>query len=187
MPVKKQEKKKKGRAYLRGGFKKRGTYTLNSIPLLLRHGNSLRAGGKRRVVVVALLAEQREELLRVLRDELRELRVARAELLQDGLEHLRLLLHHLAELLELRVIPEEVEVAETCGGPGTRGGGGGATRLSTASTTALLGSKVEEVDVALLTASARGGCAAGGRRGCGSRSAPLLLDVLGDALHGYLG
>lgn len=164
----------------------KGTYTLNGIPLLLRHGDSLRTGGERRIVVVALLAEQREELLRVLRDELRELRVARAELLQNGLEHLRLLLHHLAELLELRVIPEEVEVAETCGGPGTRGGGG-AARLSTASTTALLGSKVEEVDVALLTASASGGCAAGGRRGCGSRSAPLLLDVLGDALHGYIG
>lgn len=144
---------------------------------------------RQRRVVVALLAEERQELLRVLRDELRELRVPRAELLQDGLKHLWLLLHDLAELLELRVVPEEVEVAESRlarGGAGT-GSRSGHARVSAAATSsaALLGGEVEEVDVALLTSA--GGLArrAGGRRrrGSGSRGAPLLLDVLGDALH----
>ena len=65
-------------------------------------------------------------------DELSQLWVPGAELLEDGLQHLGLLLDNLAELLELSIVPEEVEVTQVttstalapgCGcGCGGRGG-----------------------------------------------------------------
>ena len=108
--------------------------------------------------------------------------------MQDGLEHLRLLLHDLAELLELGVIPKEIEVPEARGPRGCSGSGrsSGRTRVTPAPAAAatLLGREVEEIDVALITTSTgRLSRAAGRCRGSGGRSAPLLLNVFGDALH----
>jgi hypothetical protein len=47
----------------------------------------------------------------MLADQLGELGVASANLLQDWLEHLWLLLDNLSQLLELRVISEKVEIS----------------------------------------------------------------------------
>lgn len=79
------------------------TYSLNSIALLFRHGDRLCARGQG-CVVVASLPQQVQELLGVLGDELRKLGVTGTELLQDRLEHLRLLLDYLSQLLELGVV-----------------------------------------------------------------------------------
>ncbi len=86
------------------------THPLDSVPFFLGNRNSLRAGGERSIVV-GVLAKEAEELFGVLGDQLGKLRVASAQLLQDRLEHLGLLLDNLAELLELGVVPQEVEVA----------------------------------------------------------------------------
>ena len=88
------------------------TYTLDSITLLLGHRDGLRTG-RQRGVVVAIFTQQAQELVRVLRNEKCQLGVAGAELLQDRLQHLRLLLNDLAQLLELRVVAEKVEVAKS--------------------------------------------------------------------------
>lgn len=55
----------------------------------------------------------------MLPDQRRQLRVARADLLQDRLQHARLRLHNLAQLLELRVRAQEIQVA----GAGAAGSG----------------------------------------------------------------
>jgi hypothetical protein len=52
----------------------------------------------------------------MLSDQLCQLWVTSADLLEDRLEHLGLLLHDLAELLELGVVAEEVEVAQSTTG-----------------------------------------------------------------------
>lgn len=124
----------------------RSTYTLDSIALLLSHGNRLSSRGKRSIVV-AILTEQTQKLLRVLGNQLSQLRVASAKLLQDGLEHLWLLLDHLAELLELRVVPEELQVAHasllSSSRLGDRGGGTTASSVATSGSTALRSGEVE--------------------------------------------
>lgn len=167
--------------------------TINSLALLLRDRNGMRSGREGRVLVAAGLAEQLEELVLVLGDELGELRVAGAELLQYRLEHLRLLLHDLAELLELRVLAEEVEVAEarlaSLAGAGGCHGGGDVTVSSTPATASCttasgLCGEVEQVD-ALVIVSADKVVVSG--RLCGGflgrcASGLLLLDVLRDAL-----
>lgn len=89
-------------------------YPFDCFPFLLRNADGLGAWWHRRIFVAGLI-QKLEELVRVLADELCELRVAGSDLLQNGLQHLRRVLHHLTELLELRVISEEVEVAETGG------------------------------------------------------------------------
>lgn len=99
------------------------TYPLNSVALLLGDGNSLCTRRQGRVVV-GILAQKLEELVGVRGNQLGQLRVAGTELLQDGLEHLRLLLHHLAQLLELGVVAEEVEVAQVAGTTAGSGGSG---------------------------------------------------------------
>lgn len=169
------------------------THSLNGVPLLLGHGNSLssrRQGG----VVVSVLAEQAEELLGVLGNQLGQLWVASAELLQDRLQHLGLLLHNLAKLLELRVVSQEVQVAEPLPASSRSGDGGGGSRASTgASTTgtgpagttsSLLCGQVEQVHTVITTSRGRG---CGRRRGrsrlggwCGLL---LLLQVVWDSLQ----
>lgn len=69
--------------------------TLDGIALLLGDGNSVGSRRERGVFVAAGLAEQLQELVLVLRYQLGQLRVAGAELLQDRLQHLRLLLDYL--------------------------------------------------------------------------------------------
>jgi hypothetical protein len=153
------------------------TYTLDRIALLLRDRNRLRTGRERHVVV-SILSKQGEELLRVLGDELRKLRVAGAQLLQNGLEHLWLLLHDLAELLELGVVSEELEVAGAL--RASRGSAAGRRCGGLAARAALLSREIEEVHVALVTAS-RGSCRRR-RGGCSRRRGALLLGRLGDSL-----
>lgn len=169
----------------------RYTYTLDSIALLLSHRNSL-STRRQWSVVVAILTEQAEELLRVLGNQLSELGVAGTELLQDRLEHLGLLLDNLAKLLELCVVPEELQVAHASlpGGSSRSGSSGGSTatkRVSTAATATLLSGEVEQVHATLVltTSGGRGGrdrSATSGRLSSRSRGALLLLDVVGDTL-----
>lgn len=89
-------------------------YPFDSFPFLLRDADSLGARRHRRVLVTSL-AEELKKLVGVLTDQFGELRVAGPDLLQDGFEHLRRVGHHLAQLLELRVVAEEVEVPESAG------------------------------------------------------------------------
>lgn len=120
------------------------------------------SGGEGSVVVTSCLAKQLEELFRILGDQLGKLRIAGAELLQNRLEHLRLLLHYLAQLLKLRVMAEELEVPKALllsrGNGG--GGSGGRARSRAASTAvasaALLGGEIEQVHIPFIATSCRG-------------------------------
>jgi hypothetical protein len=72
----------------------------------------LRAWGELALLVLTkILAQQLQELLGVLTNHRGDLGVACGDLLQDGLEHVRLLLDELAELLEVGVVAQEIEVA----------------------------------------------------------------------------
>lgn len=161
--------------------------------------------GERSIIVAGRLAKQGEELVGVSGDQLGELRVAGAELLEDGLEHLGLLLHHLAELLELGVGAEPLEIAQalpTGSSCSSRGGDTGARSRSATTTAAartraaaLLGGEVEQVDIpVIVTASGstggrgRGGGSRGSRGTWGSRGSLAsasggLLKVLRDTLE----
>lgn len=87
------------------------TYPLDGITLLLRNRNRLSARGKR-YVVVGILTKQLKELVRVGRNKLSQLGVSGTKLLENGLQHLGLLLNDLAKLLELGVVSEEIQVAQ---------------------------------------------------------------------------
>lgn len=162
------------------------TYPLNSIALLLGDRNGLGAW-RQRDVVFGILAEQLEESVGVRGNKLGKLGVASAELLQDGLQHLGLLLYNLAELLKLRVGAQEIQVSEISTG-GSSGSISAAAAGST-STTSLSG-EIEQVDASTLLVAA-GLCrlrrsSSWGSRGGGSGGLPsllLLLDVVGDALN----
>ena len=91
-----------------------------------------------------------------------QLWVTSSNLLQDGLEHLRILLDDLSQLLELRVISEEIEVAKSCAGGTacTCASSGSSKQVSsstcsstTTGTTSLssLGGLLEEVDGLITT------------------------------------
>lgn len=137
------------------------TYALDSIALLFGDGDSLGSRGQGRIVI-AVLAKQTQELLRVLCDEVGELRIAGAKLLENGLQHLRLLLDDLTELLKLGVVAQKVEVAEALALLGSSDGrsrsrSGGSSRSATRSgscsaraTTSLLRGKIEQVDIAIV-------------------------------------
>lgn len=152
--------------------------TLNSIALLLCNGNT---DG----TTLATLAEEVKELIGVLCDHLGELRVTSSELLQDRLQHLGLFLYELTHLLELGVVTEEIEVAETS----SLSTSSLSTTTGTTSTSAVadLGSKIEKVDlVVIVTAGSSGGSGLGGggsSSGSTSRSGrrltrgSLLLEV----------
>jgi hypothetical protein len=82
-----------------------------------------------------------------------------AELLENRLKHLRLLLDNLTKLLELSVISEEIQIAEvstsTLPCSCRSGGGSSSSSTSSASTTGPagttpLGSEVEKVHVAVV-------------------------------------
>lgn len=85
------------------------TYSLNGIALFFRDGNGL-GTRRQRCIIIASFTQQVQELFGVRRDQLRKLRVSGTELLQDGLEHLGLLLNHLSKLLELSVVTQPVQV-----------------------------------------------------------------------------
>jgi hypothetical protein len=65
---------------------------------------------RQRNIIVSILSKKLHELLRILGDDLRELRIASGNLLQDRLKHLWLLLDNLSQLLERWVVAQEVEV-----------------------------------------------------------------------------
>ena len=115
-------------------------HSLNRLSLFLRDADGVGSGRDRRVVV-NVLTEQLQELIRVLADQLSQLGVARANLLQDRLEHVRLLLHHLTKLLEVLILTQEVEVAQATGGTSrthtssTESGGGGSCGSSAGTST----------------------------------------------------
>jgi len=167
------------------------TYPLDGIPLLLRDGDGLSTRWQRGIVV-GVLAQKAEELIRVLRDQLGKLRVARTNLLEDGLQHLRLLLHDLAELLELGVVPKEIQIAETLtltttGGGGSHSGSSlSTTAAATAATTTtasalallLLSCQVEQVDALALLTTSRSVATLGNGRGRGGSTCLLLLLLL---------
>lgn len=163
------------------------TYPLNSIALLLGDRNGLGAG-RQGDVVFGILAEQLEESVGVRGNELGKLGVASAKLLQDWLQHLGLLLYNLAELLELRIGAQEIQVSEVSTGGGS--GSISAAAAGSTSTTGLSG-EIEQVDAPTLLV-ATGLCrlrrnSSWGGRGGGSGSGGLpslllLLDVVGDAL-----
>lgn len=147
-------------------------------------------------LIAEVLRQQLQKLLLVLADELRQLRVARANLLKDRLQHLRLLLHQLTQLLEVRVISQEVQIPQlarfstarsgSSPGPGT----GASSSLPLAG--ARLSSSFKQIH-RLVAADCRCGGASGtsrrgGRAGCsaGSSSTTLrcvLLSRLGNALR----
>ena len=176
------------------------THSLNGITLLLSHTNGLSTGRQRRVIVI-ILAKQIQELVGVLGDQLGELGVSGTQLLENGLEHLRLLLDDLAKLLELGIISKEIQVSKIPGGATTTGsncsGGGGGTRTgvcassatsTTTSTTtlALLSRKIEQIDISTFRRgrlAARGrGSGRGGLSRCGLGSL-CLSGALGDSLY----
>lgn len=151
-------------------------YSLNGIALFFGHRNGL-GTRRQRHVVFGVLAKQAQESIRVGSNELGQLRVTGTKLLQDGFEHLRLLLHDLAQLLELGVAAKEIEVAEISGASTSTGSG-------TSSTATALSGKVEQVDVvgAALSLALRGRSSLRGSSRLG-RLLALLLDVVRDALH----
>lgn len=173
------------------------THPLDSVALLLGHANSL-SPRRQRHVIVGIFTEKLKELLWIRGNQLRQLRVARTELLENGLEHLRLLLDDLTQLLELRVVSEELQVSEIAAastdgsGSSSRGrrssSSGTATATATASaTTSLLCCEIEEIDAAVVASSS---CGCFSRLGCGSLGSSgglalllLLLHRFGDALH----
>lgn len=115
-------------------------------------------------------------------NELCDLRVTGRNLLKNGLEHLRLLLNELAQLLEMGVIPEEIEVRKCFTASASTTG----TRPSTF-VTGLSGS-FKQIDGLIFAASGSrgsrgtfsGGCSGG--LGGGGGLLLLLLDVFGDTL-----
>ena len=127
-----------------------------------------------------------EELIGVLSDNLGDLGVASRNLLQDGLQHVGLLLHKLTELLEVRVVAEEVQVGKvgtTC----ARSSTGTGTTTSTA-TLAGLGSSLKQVDRLLATRASSGSSWSRRSRRSGALLTLLLLlllfllNIIGDTL-----
>jgi len=154
--------------------KQQKTHPFNRRPLLLRDADLLRPRRQRRIPL-RILRQQLQELLGVLADQRRQLRVARPDLLQDRLQHPRLRLHNLAQLLELRVRAQEIQVAGPAGGGrflhalgGVQGACGfgdlAAGAVAGAGAAVGLGGGFEEVDWRVRV---RGG-GVGGRGGCGS-------------------
>lgn len=162
-------------------------YSLNGIALVLCDGNGLCARRQGHVVVGAL-SEQLKELVGVRGNELRQLGVPGAELLKYGLQHLRLLLDNLAQLLELGVVPKKVQVAHVatlgCGCSRCRRVAGTATTRAAAS---LLGREVKEVDSPIIFTALR---LSGRLRRCvrargrgGMALLLLLLNIFRNSLH----
>lgn len=163
------------------------THPFNSIALFFCDRDSLGAGGQGNVVVGAF-AQKREELVGVGGNQLCKLRVAGAKLLQNRLEHLWLLLNNLAELLELRVMSEKIQVAQICTTLRcTRSSSSRATTATSSATTPTsLSGKIEEVYASIILSAllSSGGGRGGLRRsGCGSLASMLfLLNVLRNTL-----
>lgn len=88
---------------------KGSAHALDSSPLILRNADLLRSR-RQWCIPLRILRQQLKKLIRILPYQRRKLRIAGANLLQDRLQHLRLRLHNLAQLLELRVVAQEIEI-----------------------------------------------------------------------------
>lgn len=159
---------------------------LNGVALLLGDGDLVGSGGQRCVVISSHLTKKAKELFGVLGDELSELGVAGAQLCENRLEHLRLLLDNLAQLLELGVVTKEVEVskallaARSSSRHGSRSRSTSTTSATGASprSTALLSGEIEEVGAhVLVDTSGLGGSGLFTSRG------RRLLKFCGDSLQ----
>lgn len=170
------------------------TQAFDGVALLFSDLNGVSSGRERCVIVATALAEELEELVLVLSNQLGELGVSGTELLQNRLQHLGLLLDNLAKLLELGVVSQEVEVTESllvsscctgCGGRHSccRCGIRASTRRTTSTAATLLCGEVEQVDVAVIVITARCGSCSWLCGGLSSRGLRLLLKVLGDTLE----
>ena len=109
------------------------TYSFNGFSFLFRHADLLcpRWEG---YISSRVFTQQLQELTWILPDQLSQLRVASADLLQNGLQHTRLGLHDLSKLLELWIVAKKVQVAKpsTCCSSSTFSArGGGSTKAGT--------------------------------------------------------
>lgn len=128
-----------------------------------------------------VLAEQLQELFGVLPDQLGNLGVASGNLLQDRLQHLRLLLHELSELLEMGVGAQEVQVGESIAATTTT-----TSSSATAAALAGLGSRLEHIETLIAKSRSLGGGRSRGS-GCwllllGRLRLRLRFRLLGDTL-----
>jgi len=170
------------------------TYSLNSLSFFVSNCNLIRAGRQWPTLVIRILTEQLQESLGVLADQCCKLWIPNADLLQDWLKHLWLLLNDLTQLLKLGIVPEKVKVRETSGGS--------SSSLARGTSAASSGSgSFKQVNILGLssfplssfpgraTTNGRSGSGSGlgrlcGRR-CGRLSRPLLCKVFRDALKKY--
>ena len=88
-------------------------------------------------------------------NQLGQLRIAGSKLLKDWLEHLRLLLNNLAELLELSIVSQKVEVTQIATLSSSCSSCCGCRRLvpsisSSATRTSTLSSKIEQIHATLI-------------------------------------
>lgn len=122
-----------------------------------------------RLIIIRLLTQELQELFLILANELRNLGVSSGDLLEDGFEHLWLLLDQLTKLLEVGVIPQKFEAREfsTTGSTSSSASSLLATSLS---------SSFEQVDRFVVT-SGRGAFGSS-RLGCASGGGLLLLFLL---------
>lgn len=101
------------------------------------------AWGQRALFVFAkVLAQQLQELFRVLADQLGNVGVPSGNLLQNRLEHLGLLLDELPKLLKVGVGTQEIQVGKGITTP---------TSSATATTIAGLGSGLEHIEALITT------------------------------------
>jgi hypothetical protein len=122
----------------------------------------------------------------MLTDQSSQLWVTSSNLLKDWLKHLRILLNDLAELLKLRVVSEEVEIAQSSTGSTCTCSCSSSSTTSTASSLCSLSSLLEKIYRLITTFSCwlLGG-GNGGNGGCGGRSLSFP-NVLGDTLRAVL-
>ena len=94
----------------------KATYPFDRGALLLRDLHDVRPGRELPALLASALRLERavqevREHLRVLAEQLRERRIRRGELLDDGLRELGVLRHGVAQVLQLRVLRERTQVA----------------------------------------------------------------------------
>lgn len=133
-------------------------------------------------LLTQVLRQKLKKLFLVLTNQLSQLWITCSDLLQDGFEHLRLLLHQLSQLLEMRIVAEEIEIAQCASISSTS-----TSSCSATCSAACLGCCFEQI-YWLITCGFRGSCGSGcggrWRRGGGCASLSVfLLGTLGYTLY----
>lgn len=88
------------------------THSLNSLSFLFRNANGL-SSGRQWGVLIGILAEQLQELIWILANQLCKLWISGAYLLQNRLEHAWLCLHYLTQLLELWISSKKIKITKS--------------------------------------------------------------------------